>query len=106
VTEAWFIAVPPKLVNFVGAWQLSQAAAPTGMWVPGGVTTVTPKNDFPAAWQVAQATPATGVWFIAVPEKLVNFVGAWHVSHAAAPTGMCVAGGVTGTTPAKVLPGA
>ena len=103
-TGAWFIAVPPKLVNFVGAWQLSQAAVPTGMWVAGGVTMVTPKKLLPVAWQVAQATPATGAWFIAVPPKLVNFVGAWHDSQAAVPTGMCVAGGVTTVTPKKLLP--
>ena len=41
-TGAWFIVVPLKFVNFAGAWQPSQAAVPTGMCVPGGVTIVTP----------------------------------------------------------------
>jgi predicted membrane-bound mannosyltransferase len=36
------MAVPLKLVNFAGAWQVSHAVAPLGMWVGGGVTTVTP----------------------------------------------------------------
>ena len=103
-TGVWFIAVPLKFVNLAGAWQLSHAAAPTGMCVAGGVTTATPKKLFPVAWQVAQAVPATGVWFIAVPLKLVNFDGAWQLSHAAVPTGMCVVGGVTTVTPKKLLP--
>ena len=66
----------------------------------GGVTTVTPKKLLPVAWQVAQ--PAVmPAWFIAVPLKLVNFVGAWQVSQAVAPLGMWVAGGDTGTMLAK-----
>ena len=36
---------------------------------------------------------------------MVNFVAAWQVSHAAV-VGICVAGGVTTVTPAKLLPAA
>jgi len=41
-TGACFIAVPPKVSKPAGAWQVSQAALPNGMWVAGGVTIVTP----------------------------------------------------------------
>ena len=53
-TGAWFIAVPAKLVNFVGAWQLSHAAGHPPPDRDGGVIIVTPKKLLPLAWQVAQ----------------------------------------------------
>ena len=101
-TGAWFIAVPPKLVNLAGAWQLSQAAVPTGMWVAGGVITVTPKKLLPVAWQVAHPV-VMPVWFIVPPLNLSNFDGAWHNSQACV-VGTWVAGGDTGTTLANVSP--
>ena len=55
--------MPPKLVNFVGVWQLSQAAVPTGMCVAGGDTGTTLANVRPVAWQVAQPV-VMPVWFI------------------------------------------
>ena len=102
VMPAWFITVPAKLVNFVTAWQVSQAAV-VGMWVAGGVTMVTPAKLLPVAWQVAQplVMPA---WFIAVPAKLVKALGAWQVSQAAV-VGTWVAGGALGTMLAKLKPG-
>ena len=81
LTGAWFIAVPPKFVNFAGAWQVSQAAVPIGMCVPGGVTIVTPKKLLPAPWQFAQPDVMLA-WFIAVPPKLVNLVAEWQSSQA------------------------
>jgi hypothetical protein len=101
VMPAWFIAVPAKLVNLVGAWQVSHAAV-VGMWVAGGVTIVTPAKLLPVAWQVAQplVIPA---WFIAHKEKLVKLLVVWQLSQAAV-VGMCVAGGVTTVMPKKVLP--
>ena len=80
VTAEWFIGVPEKAVNLVGAWQLSQAALPTGICVAGGVTTVTPKKPLPLAWQLAQPDEMPA-WFIVVPLKLVNLDAAWHVSQ-------------------------
>jgi hypothetical protein len=42
-------------------------------------TGVTPANTWPL-WQVLQ--PLTmPVWIIAVPEKLVNLLAEWQVSH-------------------------
>ena len=90
------------MVNFVGAWQLSQAAV-VGMWVAGGVTMVTPAKLLPVAWHVAQ--PAVmPAWFIAVPAKLVKALAEWQLSQAAV-VGICVAGGAIGTMLAKLKPG-
>lgn len=101
-TGAWFIGVPPKLVKIATAWQLSHAAVPTGTWVAGGVTTLTPKKLLPVAWQLAQpdAIPA---WVIVPPAKLVNLAGEWQSSQGC-DVGMCVGGGETGTTPVKLRP--
>ena len=103
----WFIVHVLKVV--VDVWHPLQSRLDgLGMCavVGGSVTIVTPKKVLPEPWHVAQVVLATGAWFIAVPEKFVNFAGAWHVSHAALPIGMCVAGGVTIVTPKNVLPDA
>jgi hypothetical protein len=52
-----------------------------------------------------QVIAAIGVWLIAVPEKAVNLVGAWQLSHAIAPVGMWLGGGAFGTMFAKLSPG-
>ena len=44
------------------------------------------------------------VWFIAPPLKLLNLAGEWQSSQAC-DVGMCVAGGETGVTLAKLKPG-
>jgi len=102
----WFIV--HVLNDVVDVWHPLQSRLDgLGMCpVVGSVTIVTPKKVLPDAWHVAQVVPATGAWFIAVPEKFVKLAGAWQVSHAALPTGMCVEGGVTIVTPKKLLPDA
>ena len=97
--------VPPKFVNVAAAWQVSQAAAPNGMCVAGGVTMVTPKKLLPLAWQVAQpdVMPA---WFIAVPAKLVNLLAEWQVSHACGGRNVRRRRRDLGTTLAKLKPAA
>src|SRR5512143_3610737 len=94
--------VPPKLVNLVAGWQLSQAAEPIGMCVPGCVTIVTPKKLFPLAWQFVHPE-VIPEWVIVPPLKLVNLAGEWQSSHGC-DVGMCVAGGDTGVTLANVSP--
>ena len=101
-TGAWFLLVPPKLVNFEAEWQLSHAAVPIGMCVPGCVTIVTPKKLLPLAWQFVHpdVIPA---WFIVPPLKLLNFAGEWQSSQGC-EVGMCVGGGATGVTFANESP--
>ena len=94
--------VPPKFVNFVAEWQLSQAAVPIGMCVPGCVTIVTPKKLLPLAWQVSHPD-VIPLWLIAPPPKLLNLAGKWQSSQGCG-VGTCVAGGDTGTTLAKLSP--
>jgi hypothetical protein len=101
-TGAWFIFVPLKLLNTVVEWQLSQAAPPIGMCVPGGVTTVTPKKLLPLAWQLVHPDEMPE-WFIVPPLKLLNLAGEWQSSQAR-DVGMWVAGGDTGMTLAKLNP--
>ena len=103
----WFggIGVTPVLKDTVEVWQVPHS--PVAGWFGscafvGRVTIVTPKKLFPAPWQFAQPEliPA---WFIAVPRKLVNFVGEWQTSQGCA-VGMCVGGGDTGVTLANERP--
>jgi hypothetical protein len=65
---------------------------------------VTPKKLLPGAWHVAQLA-VIPAWFIAVPPNVVKLPAAWQVSHGIG-VGKCVGGGATGTTLAKLEPGA
>ena len=77
----WFIAVPEKLVKFVGEWHVSQVAV-VGTWFAGFVLRfVTPVKLLPVSWQVAQplVIPA---WTIAVPGPNA-VVDLWQVAQSA-----------------------
>ena len=104
----WFEGLPPVMpvANVtVELWQLehSPVIGCNGFCAAvGRVTIVTPAKFLPASWQAAH--PAViPEWFIAQREKLVKLLLVWQLSQAAA-VGICVAGGVTMVTPAKLLP--
>jgi hypothetical protein len=63
-------------VKLLGAWQLSQAAVPTGTCVVGNTLVAgVPTKLSPAAWQEAQAMPLTAACTIAggaVPLAFAN----------------------------------
>jgi len=59
VTGACFMPMGPKVVKFVGLWQLSHGAAPYGMCPPfapgdGGCAGTTFAKPIPGPWHVAQ----------------------------------------------------
>ena len=75
---------------------------PIGIWVAGGGTIVTPEKLLPVAWQFVQPD-VMPEWFIVPPLKLLNFAGEWQSSQDC-DVGICVAGGETGMTFAKLSP--
>ncbi len=100
-------AVTPVVNDVVELWQLahSPVVGCTGSCAAvGRVTIVTPAKLLPVSWQVAQDRWRSGAWFIAVPPKLVNLRSPHGRSRRPRCVGMCVAGGVTMVTPAKLLP--
>ena len=97
--------VTPLANDVVELWQVEQSpvvGCSASCAAVGRVTIVTPAKLLPVSWQVAhpEVIPA---WLIAHNEKLVKLLVVWQTSHAAV-VGMCVAGGVTIVTPAKLLP--
>ena len=88
--------VNAKVVKLPGAWQVSQAARPIGMWLGGRVRVAgVPAKLRPAAGQVAQAMPLTaactmagGVVPLAFAKRnppAAKFELEWQLSHPALP---------------------